>query len=54
MRKIVLSVNSTKNVKSLRYPTSVRKHYFFLVFVTSAEVNIYGKKYLRNKNQLKC
>ena len=48
---IVLSVKSIKNLKSLEYHIFVIKHYFFLLFITSAEMKM--KRYLKKKNQLK-
>ena len=41
IRKIVLSVKKgIKNLKNLKHYIFVIKHYFFLVFVTNAEVKM--------------
>ena len=50
-KSIVLIVKSIKNLKILECHIFVRKHYFFLVFVTSVELKM--KKYLKKTNQMR-
>ena len=47
-KSTVFVVKSIKNLNSLKYHIFAIKHYFFLVFVTSAEMNM--KKYLKNQS----
>ena len=48
---IVLFVANIENLKNVKYYTSYKKPYFFLLFVAS--VKIKKKKYLKKKDQLR-
>ena len=50
-KSVVLRAKSIKNLKILKQHILFIKHYFLLVFVTSAEVKM--NKYLTKNNQLK-